>query len=161
MSGLPRGCAAPPLYGVTVGIVTANDLPAGRVKVELHSFNGNLSLDCLVLQPYAGDKFGTFFIPEVGSEVLVACAQGDLREPVVLGCLWYGGDKPPAERTKSNDPKLLQTKGGHKILLDDSQGDEKIVIETAPGAKLVLRGGEIEIEAQGTLSLKGTTINLN
>lgn len=161
MSGLPRGFAPPPLYGVTVGIVTANDLPGGKVKVELHSFNGNLALDCLVLQPYAGDKFGTFFIPEVGSEVLVAGAQGDLREPVVLGCLWYGGDKPPAERKKNKDPKLLQTKGGHKILLDDSQGEKKIVIETAPGAKLILHGGEVEIRADKTLTLKGATINLN
>jgi len=147
-------------YCAAVGTVIANELPGGRVTVEISSQHGNVKHDCWVLQPYAGDGFGTFLIPEVHSQVLVIWIK-EGSEPVVLGCLWYGGDKPPVERTKDKDPKLLQTKGGHRILLDDSQGDEKIVIETAPGAKLVLRGSEIEIEAQGTLNLKGTTINLN
>lgn len=183
MSGLPRSFTPSPLYGVTVGIVTDNELPEGKVKVEFHSFGGNLAHDCLVLQPYAGNKFGTFFIPEVGSEVLVAFIDSDMCDPVVLGCLWYGGDKPP-DKDGSKDPKLLQTKGGHRILLDDSKGAEKIVIEAAKTkkskgknrieidsagtitieadkGKLVLKGGEVQIEATGILNLKGKTINLN
>ncbi len=176
MSNPLRGFAHPPMYGVIVGRVIAI-LAGGRVTVQFDSLD--LSLDCLVLQPYAGDRFGTFLIPEEGSEVLVAFKESDLRAPVVLGCLWYGGDKPPIPGTEDNGPKLLKTKGGHQILLDDSQGAEKIeivdssghnriVIDTAgdaitieTGGKLNLRASEIEIEAQGNLNLKGLTINLN
>ena len=174
-----RAYTSPPFYGVAEGTVIKNDLPHGRVLVQMRSLAGTRSLKCRVLQPYAGDGFGTFFIPEVGSEVLVACTHGDLRLPVVLGGLWNGEDQVPAERTADHDPKLLKTKGGHQILLDDSAGSQKItivdssghnriVIDTAgdaitieTGGKLNLRAQEIEIEAQGNLSLKGLTINLN
>jgi uncharacterized protein involved in type VI secretion and phage assembly len=172
------------LDGVAAGIVVANDLPGGKVKVKL--VTSNFEIECRMLQPYAGPGFGTFLIPEVNAEVLVAFYHDAVHLPVVLGCLWNGKDKPPAQRGKKKDPKLLQTRGGHKILLDDSEGAEKIeivdsggknrivmdtkrnsiTIET--GGKLHLRASEIEIEAQGplnlkgfTISLKGTPINLN
>lgn len=165
------------LYGVAAATVLTNDLPDGMVKVTL-AVTGQ-PLVCRVLQPYAGPGFGIFWIPEKDTEVLVAFYHGADEHPVVLGCLWNGKDKPPAKKTKDKDPKLLQTKGGHKILLDDSKKAEKIeivdskgrnriVIDTArdsitieTGGKLHLRGREIEIEAQGTLNLKGFTINLN
>jgi uncharacterized protein involved in type VI secretion and phage assembly len=174
-----RPYTAPPFHGVAEGTVIKNDLPRGHVLVKLRSLAGKRSLKCRVLQPYAGDGFGTFFIPEVGSEVLVACTHGDLRLPVVLGGLWNGEDKVPAERTQDQDPKLLKTKGGHQILLDDSAnaqkitivdsgGRNRIVIDTAgdsitieTGGTLRLRASDIEIEAQGNLNLKGFTINLN
>lgn len=179
MSGLLRAYAAPLFQGVAEGTVLQNDLPRGAVLVSIRSLSGDVSLECRVMQPYAGDGFGTFFIPEVGSEVLVACIYGDLRLPVVLGGLWNGEDQVPAERTRDQDPKLLKTKGGHLIRLDDSKGAEKIeivdsggqnriVIDTSrnsitieTGGKLHLRGSEVEIEAQGPLKLSGFTIDLN
>jgi uncharacterized protein involved in type VI secretion and phage assembly len=179
VNGLLRAYTAPLFQGVAEGTVLQNDLPRGAVLVSIRSLSGDMSLECRVMQPYAGDGFGTFFIPEVGSEVLVACIYGDLRLPVVLGGLWNGEDQVPAERTQDQDPKLLKTKGGHLIRLDDSRGAEKIeivdsrgqnriVIDTAgdsitieTGGTLKLRATEIEIEAQGNLSLKGLTINLN
>jgi uncharacterized protein involved in type VI secretion and phage assembly len=165
------------LYGVAAATVLENELPGGMVKVTL-AVTGQ-PLVCRVLQPYAGPGFGIFWIPEKDTEVLVAFYHGADEHPVVLGCLWNGEDKPPAERTKDNDPKLLQTKGGHRILLDDSQnakkieivdsgGKNRIVIDTSKnsitietGGKLTLSGAEIAIEAKGTLNLKGATINLN
>lgn len=176
MSQHPRGFAHPPLYGVVVGKVI-EILAGGRVNVQLNSLK--LTRECLVMQPYAGDGFGTFLIPEEGSEVLVAFTEGDLRAPVVLGCLWYGGDQPPVRGDEDNGPKLLQTKGGHKIVLDDSQGAQKIEIVDSAGTnkividtsgssitietagKLRLSGTEVEIEAEGLLTLKGLTIALN
>ncbi|HXU30952.1 MAG TPA: phage baseplate assembly protein V [Thermoanaerobaculia bacterium] len=165
------------IRGVAAATVLDNDLPGGQVRVTLA--DSDHQLDCRVLQPYAGPDFGTFLIPEKGVEVLVAFYHGDDRLPVVLGCLWNGQDKPPAERGGGKDPKLIKTQGGHRILLDDSDGAKKIeivdadganriVIDTAgrsitieTGGKLALRGREIEIEAQGPLKLKGLTIDLN
>lgn len=170
-------------YGVAEGIVTDNDDPEkeGRVKVKLPWFDPDMVSEwCRVRQPYAGNGYGMYLVPEVGDEVLVAFIQGDMRLPVVLGGLWNGKDKPSVHRTKGKDPKLLRTKKGHEILLDDSDGAEKIVIVEKDGknrividtsgnsitiesrdGKLTLLGREIEIQAQGTLNLKGATINLN
>src|SRR5258706_10454277 len=49
-----------------------------------------------VASPMAGMGRGTYFIPQVGDEVLVAFNQGDIREPYILGALWSSVDKPPA-----------------------------------------------------------------
>jgi len=162
-------------HDIVVGKVIAQ-LSDGKVTVQIHSEHGEPQQDCWVLQPYAGNKFGMFMIPEVSSEVLVAWIKG-MTEPVVLGCLWYGGDRPPTE-LQAGDPKLLQTKGGHQIRLVDREGAKKIeivgsgggnriVIDTSrnsitieTGGKLRLRGSEIEIEAQGPLKLTGFTVSV-
>jgi uncharacterized protein involved in type VI secretion and phage assembly len=178
-------------YGIAEAIVTDNDDPEneGRVKVRLPWFDEEMITEwCRVRQPYAGSGYGWYLVPEVGDEVLVAFIHGDLRLPVILGGLWNGKDKPSVHRGAGKDPKLLRTKKGHEILLDDSDGAEKIVIVDSGGknritldvtgssitvestsGKLTLRGREVEIEAQqgikvtagGTLDLKGSTINLN
>ena len=43
----------------------------------------------------AGRNRGTWFVPEVGDEVLVAFEHGDVKEPYVIGALWK--TRPPAE----------------------------------------------------------------
>jgi phage baseplate assembly protein V len=142
---------------------------------------------CRVCNLYAGNKYGTFFHPEKDDEVLVAFVQGDMRQPVVLGGLYNGQDKPPTARTQDKDEKVIRTKAGHQITLDDTRGSEKIVIVDKTGknsvvidanansitvtaqGKLVLNGkgveiksgAEMKIEATGTLDVKGATINLN
>ncbi len=169
-------------YGVAEAIVIDNDDPEkeGRIKVRLPWFDVDMISDwCRVRQPYAGNGYGMYLVPEVGDEVLVAFIHGDLRKPMVLGGLWNGKDKPPAARGGGKDPKYLRTKKGHEILLDDSDGAEKIVIADSSGknkividtsgnsitietgGKLTLRGGTVEIEAKGTVNIKGATVNLN
>jgi len=178
-------------YGVAEAIVVDNDDPEkeGRIKLKLPWFDAEMVSDwCRVRQAYAGNGYGMYLVPEVGDEVLVAFIHGDLRLPVVLGGLWNGKDKPSTARGDGKDPKLLRTRKGHEVLLDDSDGAEKIVIVDSggnnrividasgdsitvesPNGKLLLRGREVEIEAtQGmkvtagtTLDLEGATINLN
>ena len=44
----------------------------------------------------AGMGRGSFFVPQIGDEVLVAFNHGDVREPYVIGTLWNTMDRPPA-----------------------------------------------------------------
>jgi phage baseplate assembly protein V len=179
-------------YGVVEGIVTAvNDANGkeGRVKVQFPWFDDQMETEwCRVRQFYAGNGYGAFFVPEVGDEVLVAFVHGDMRLPVILGGLYNGKDKPPSHRDDSKDEKLIRTKGGHQIVLDDSRGAHKIVIRDSSNdnsvvidtqsktitvesknGKIVLTANEIEIsaqstvtiKAQGTMDLSGQTININ
>ena len=43
----------------------------------------------------AGDGRGSWFIPDVNDEVLVAFEGGSPRRPYVVGALWNGRDAPP------------------------------------------------------------------
>lgn len=124
-------------YGVAEAIVTDSDDPEheGRVKVQFPWFDENMESEwCRVRQLYAGNDYGTFFIPEVGDEVLVAFIHGDMRLPVILGGLYNGQDKPPSfHQGTSKDQKMIRTKGQHEILMDDSAGAERIQIKTKGG----------------------------
>jgi phage baseplate assembly protein V len=178
-------------YGVYEGLVTDVTDPEkeGRVKLKFPWFDDQMETEwCRVRQAYAGNGYGSFFVPEIGDEVLVAFIQGDMRFPIVMGGLYNGQDKPPTYRDDSKDEKVIRTKGGHQITLDDSQGREKITIvdsqeknrieiDTANNSikiestsgKLVIKANEIEvsanttlkIEAGGKMDIKGATINLN
>lgn len=124
-------------YGVAEGIVTDVNDPAkeGMVKVKFPWFDEEMVSEwCRVCQVYAGNGYGTFFVPEVGDEILVAFVHGDMRLPIVLGGLYNGQDKPPSWRDgKNKDQKMIRTKGEHEILLDDSVNDLRVRITTKGG----------------------------
>ena len=64
-------------YGVAEAIVTDVNDPEkeGRVKLRYPWFDDQTVSDwCRVRQLYAGNGYGTFFVPEVGDEVLVVFA---------------------------------------------------------------------------------------
>ena len=170
-------------FGVAEALVTDVNDPekSGKVKLKFPWFDGNMETEwCRVRQFYAGNDYGAFFIPEVGDEVLVSFIHGDMRYPIILGGLYNGKDKPPSYRTDDKDEKMIRTKGGHQIILDDTSGSEKIsiidangnnsiVIDTvansitfkAPNGKLVLEGLSIEMTAQTEVKIKGATVNIN
>ena len=177
-------------YGVAEAIVMDVNDPdkEGRVKVRYPWFDDNtVSGWARVRQLYAGGGYGTFFVPEVGDEVIVAFVHGDMRVPIILGGLYNGNDKPSVSRSDSTDPKLIRTKGGNEILLDDTSGQEKVQITDANGNVLILdaanntitiqtqsditvesktgrlhlKGNTVDIEASGAMTLTGETIALN
>jgi uncharacterized protein involved in type VI secretion and phage assembly len=130
-------------YGVVEAIVVEVDDTEGRegrVKVKFPWFDDNMVTEwCRVQQAYAGNGYGAFFVPEQGDEVLVAFIHGDMRLPIVLGGLYNGQDKPPSYRDGTNkNEKLIRTKGNHEILLDDSQGNEKVRVKTQAGHEVTL-----------------------
>lgn len=123
-------------FGVYEAIVMEvnDDAKEGRVKVKFPWFDEQTTAEwCRVRQPYAGNDYGAFFVPEVGDEVLVAFIQGDMRFPVILGGLYNGKDKPPTSRAADKDQKMIRTKGRHEILLDDTANKERVWIKTKGG----------------------------
>lgn len=129
-------------YGVTVGVVTNNQDPdkLGRVKLKLPWLSDqDESHWARVLAPMAGKERGFYCLPEVEDEVLVAFEHGLVEFPYVLGSLWNGKDLPPATNDDGkNNQRVLKSRSGHTIRLDDTESGEKIEIIDASGANSIV-----------------------
>jgi uncharacterized protein involved in type VI secretion and phage assembly len=145
-------------YGLAEALVTKNDDPEGlgRVKVVFPWFdNGRAESEwCRVANLYAGPGYGVCFAPEVDTEVLVAFVHGDMRIPVVLGGLFNGPQAPPTAR-KDEDRKLIRTQHGHELLLEDTQGAERVWLKTEQGHELTIDdvAGTLKAATQGGASV--------
>src|SRR5689334_21928290 len=88
-------------YGVFPALVRDLKDPdiQGRVKIVLPwlPVSGGAAYEvwARLATMMGGNNRGTWFIPDVGDEVLVAFESGDPRRPYVLGGLWNGKDSPP------------------------------------------------------------------
>jgi uncharacterized protein involved in type VI secretion and phage assembly len=141
-------------YGVYPAIVTDIKDPdgQGRVKVTLpwsaDSGGARYEAWARLATLMAGNNRGSWFVPDVNDEVLLAFEGGDTRRPYVLGALWNGSDKPPAAMDGGgrNDKKLLRSRNGVKVTLDDSSGQEKFIAETPAGQKVTLTDGPGTVE---------------
>ncbi|MDB9540224.1 phage baseplate assembly protein V [Anabaenopsis tanganyikae CS-531] len=158
-------------YGVTIGVVTNIKDPdgVGRIKVKFPWLSDeDESAWARVMTPMAGEDRGFYFLPEVDDEVLVAFEHGDIAFPYILGSLWNGKDKPPLENDDGeNNIRMIKSRSGHKIVLDDTEDKEKIIIEDKSGKNIITIDCEknslsvqieedINIEAKGKITIKST-----
>ena len=110
----------------------------------------------------AGRDRGTLFVPDVGDEVLVAFERGDMRFPCVLGSLWNGKDKPPDSGGDIASTKMIRSRSGVTLRIDDKASS--LVIETTAGQRITLQDGPgtVRVEDQNgnsiTLAPAGITV---
>jgi uncharacterized protein involved in type VI secretion and phage assembly len=120
------------ITGVVIGIVTNNkdEEKLGRVKVRYPWLGKEDESNwARVAAPMAGKERGIYFLPEVEDEVLVAFEHGDMRFPVVIGSLWNGKDAPPDPNANGeNNIRVIKSRSGHIIRLNDEKDKEKIEI---------------------------------
>lgn len=151
----------------------------GRVKVTLPWSPDNGSERYEVWARLAtlmgGKQRGSWLIPDVGDEVLVVFEAGDARRPYVIGGLWNGGDAPPEtmDGAGNNFKKVLKSRNGVTVTLDDQNGQEQFIAETPGGQKLTLKdgpgtveiadsnGNSIKMEASGITLTTSAVITLN
>jgi uncharacterized protein involved in type VI secretion and phage assembly len=131
------------ILGVVIGIVTNNKDPddLGRVKVKFPWLSDSDESNwARVISPMAGKERGLFFLPDVDDEVLVAFEFGDINMPYVIGSLWNGKDKPPQTNSDGkNNMRIIKSRSGHLIKLDDTDGAEKIeIIDKSEKNKIVI-----------------------
>jgi len=169
---LAHASAPNPAQSLVIGIVTDNQDPekAARVKVKFPWLSSDHASDwARVVSVGAGAKRGIQFIPEVNDEVLVGFEQGDIHHPYVLGGLWNGIDAPPLEQGKAVSggkvqQRVIQSRAGHLILLDDTDGAGGITVQDKNGNTIMLDSasnklkinikGDASIECDGNLSFK-------
>ncbi|MBV7531727.1 type VI secretion system Vgr family protein [Chitinophaga sp. sic0106] len=143
-------------------VVVDNDDPEhlGRVKVRLHWQQGSTPW-IPMLQPHAGGHKGFFFLPEKGEEVSIAFVEQHPEHPYVTGTCYHGKAKPDWG-TAGNNLKVVATRSGHTISLDDTAGNEVITIKDKAGniIQLDTAARSVLVEAPEQLQLKANNLQL-
>ncbi|MCB9079968.1 MAG: VgrG-related protein [Anaerolineaceae bacterium] len=165
------GQAVELMQGVVTALVTNVNDPdnLGRVKVK-YVWLGDIESDWIrIATPMAGSGRGFFYLPEINDEVLLAFEHGDVHRPYLIGVLWNAKDKPPEPNSEvasggKINRRVLKSRSGHLVVLDDTDGQEQIVIRDKTGSnELVIDSkqnsmtikvaGNFTVEAKGKISL--------
>jgi Rhs element Vgr protein len=134
------GALLPAIQGLQIGIVTKLESdPDGENRIQVrvpvidNNDDGIWSRVCTL---DAGNNRGTFFLPEIGDEVIVGFINNDPRHAVILGML--NSSNKPAALTASdqNDQKGYTSRSGMKMIFDDDK--KSIDIETPAGNKFLI-----------------------
>lgn len=175
----------PPMAGLHVGIVKkldADPSKKNRIQVMIPSLKstGN-GIWAMLGHFHAGKNSGSFFVPELNSEVIVGFINDDPRFPVVLGSLYSKKNTTKEKFTKDNFIKSIVTKGGSRLEFDDKDKTFKVITpkknmifisDKAKGVKIedqnknvittsdkgitLTSKKDIKLTASGKLELKGT-----
>lgn len=160
-------------YGVYPATVTdiVDPEDQGRVKIALpwapDAANAAYDTWARVATMMAGSNRGSWFIPDVGDEVLVAFQGGDARHPFVIGMLWNGQDNPPESMDGSgqNHKKTIRSRNGVTVTLDDQDGQESLTMTTPGGQSVTLKDGpgaiDIEDSNGNSVQLSNSGISLS
>jgi uncharacterized protein involved in type VI secretion and phage assembly len=154
-------------HGKFRGLVSdVNDpLMIGRIRAYVPDVLGDEESGwALPCAPFGGAQSGFFALPAPGAGVWMEFEHGDPDYPVWTGA-WFGSanDVPPTLLSPPYQKVLIQTQGGHLVVLDDTPGIGGITLQTATGQKVSLTSAGIEIDnGQGALvKLVGPMVQVN
>jgi phage protein D len=163
----------------------------GRVQVKFPWLNDSYeTFWARMCQFGAGPNSGAVYLPDVGDEVLVAFEQGHISHPFIIGGLHNGVDKPPVDDKLLDNGKvtkrLIVSRAGHRFTFFEGAQESGVQVQTAGGLVVNLddkasmititgdhvtiegkhslklkSGGEGELNAGSTLTIKGSTVNIN
>jgi type VI secretion system secreted protein VgrG len=154
----------------------------GSIKVRFHWIRrGNEKIKsepstawARVAQSWAGSGYGTFYLPRIGQEVVVQFIDGDPDQPLIMGCVYNGKNKPPFTQpanTLQSGIKTQSKAGSNELRFEDKEGAEEIYVHAQKDFKreiendekvLIIKGdhtftiqkGESTIEAAKAITLK-------
>jgi len=111
----------------------------GRVKVQFHwdregTFDDSSSCWIRVAQTWAGKKWGSMFIPRVGTEVIITFIDGDPDQPVIIGTLFNASQVVPYNLPADKNITTIKTRStkngssGNELRFNDTLGNEELFI---------------------------------
>jgi uncharacterized protein involved in type VI secretion and phage assembly len=148
------------IKGVVIGLVTK--VQPGQIKANFPWLADDHETDWIrIATAMSGNNRGSFFMPELGDEVLLAFDQGDMRLPYVVGFLWNGQDVPPGQDVRD---RRITSRNGHEIRFLDATPSNgslgALVIADAHGNRIVMSNSKLTIEATGLLEIDAPVITL-
>jgi len=151
----------PLINGVQTAVVTGDSGDEilvdnyGRVKVQFHwdregQNDSKSSCWIRVAQNWAGNKWGAFFFPRVGQEVLVEFLNGDPDQPIISGAIYNADLMPPytlpGKKTQSGI-KSRSTKNGaadnfNELRFEDEKGKELLFFQAEKDHQLNVKNDQ-------------------
>ena len=108
----------------------------GRIKVQFFwdregKLDENSTCFIRVMQPWAGNQWGTSFIPRIGMEVIVNFLDGNPDRPLVTGSVYNADNMPPYSAKTQSGIKTRSTQDGtsanfNEIRFEDKKGQEQV-----------------------------------
>jgi len=128
------------LHGLQTGVVTQIDSDPdseSRIKVRLPIISeSEEGIWARIATLDAGNQRGSFFLPEVGDEVIVGFINNDPRDAVILGMVHSSALPAPLTAEESNPQKGFITRSEMKLIFDDEK--KAFTVETPGGKKIIL-----------------------
>lgn len=133
-AGLTSGVA-----GLQIGVVLQLDQdPQAQYKIKVSLPVLQAETDGVwarLASHYGSSGNGSFFIPEIGDEVVLGFLDSDPSHPLILASLYSSSRKPPYELTAENNTKAIVTRSKLRIEFDE---DKKVVTILTPGNNKVV-----------------------
>jgi type VI secretion system secreted protein VgrG len=125
----------------------------GRVKVQFHwdrlgKKDDKSSCWIRVSQMWAGEGWGSMFIPRIGHEVVVSFEEGNPDKPLIVGSVYHGTNVPPyslpANKTRSTIKSNTSAggEGFNEIRFEDKKGSEEVFFHAQKDHNLVVENDE-------------------
>lgn len=107
-----------------------------QVNITTRDYEENKLVWARIALPYGGDKWGSYFIPEVGDQVIVAFEQGCIERAFIIGAVPKTASAfMKGAFDENNKVKRIKSKNGNTIeLIDEKEGEgdkDKIAVSTA------------------------------
>ena len=114
-------------YGKHSGVVVEGDddekIKRGWVKATVPAVLAELEVWARPCVPY-----GHFFVPPTGTKLWVEFEGGDPHYPIWVGTWFADGEAPEETPDNAPDNRVIQTASGHTVELDDTEGEERLVV---------------------------------
>jgi uncharacterized protein involved in type VI secretion and phage assembly len=145
-------------FGKYRGTVTDVDAGTLRIKAKVPAVLADQPSGwARACVPYAGPNVGIAFLPEIGSGVWIEFEGGDVSYPIWAGCFWHDGEEPSDAAAAV---KVIVTKSGHKILLDDD--GVTITVSDQSNNSVTLSSDGITLERGGSqIAIGDAEVNVN
>jgi type VI secretion system secreted protein VgrG len=136
----------PRVWGPQTAEVVDINSPQGSqshasVKVRFPWQEDETSCWARVAQLYAGPEWGSYFVPDIGQEVLVEYVNGDPDRPVIVGAVYNDSNPiPPYTDTQSG----IRTRGSNynELRFDDKRGSEEVYFQAGRDHNFLVNNDE-------------------
>jgi len=142
-------------YGKFRGLVADDEDPdmRGTLLVSVPDVFG----DEVVVPAEPCLPYGHFFVPPKDTHVWVEFEAGDPQRPIWVGVWHPEGTVPEEAKVSPPEHRVIRTKAGHTVEIDDTEGEERILIRHPADAF-------ISIDAKGSILIanpKGSHLHLD